>query len=339
MKGAFQTQGVPVLKCPGCGTKVADGTAICPSCDYIIDSSFISTDSPRRGPAPTEEEEEPTSSLPAVAAPPPRTVRTNSGTPRGTPAARVTTAPGVRPKTASGTGSRPAVPANDGDTNIRSMEDILRSAPPRTSGRAPAVRPGGTSGSRPAAPPRREAQTELDSSDVNYVPTRPPPSSVHGTGQIMAPEELAADFKDFLGELGRSDKIVFFSALAIVLSAFLPWKETAEDGDILGLMSLGIIAILGALGIVGTIAVRVRRVMPGLNVLIPWMAQFGLSVACIVWCLIFMKISTDSTEVPSAVGKEIIRNSSPSFGAFLGLMGSLGCLAGTLLGLREKPQP
>jgi hypothetical protein len=362
MRGAFQPQGVPVLKCPGCGTKVADGTAICPSCDYIIDASFISTDAPRKSLV-EEGEEEMTGSLSAVP-PPSRPVSTNSGT-RGAPVRvttasgvrvsssgmRVTTASGVRPKGASGTGSRPAVPSTTGSrpalppddevTNIRSMEDIVRSAPPRASaGRPiPAVRPGSTTGPRPAAPPRREAHTELDPSDVNYVPPRPAPSSVHTTGQIMAPEELAADFKDFLGELGRSDRIVFFSALAVVFSAFTPWKETAEDGDILGLMSLGIIAILGALGIVGALAVRVRHIMPRLNVLVPWMAQLGLSIACVLWCLVFMKLATDNTEVPSAVGKEIIYNSSPSFGAFLALLGSLGCVAGTLLGLKEKSQP
>ncbi|WP_245814379.1 hypothetical protein [Cystobacter ferrugineus] len=303
-----------------------------------------------------------TGSLSAIP-PPPRPVSTNSGT-RGAPSKvttssgvrvssagmRVTTASGVRPKGASGTtgsrpavspttGSRPAEPPNDDVTNIRSMEDIVRSAPPRASnGRPiPAVRSGTPTGSRPAVTPRREADTELDPSDVNYVPPRPAPSSVNTTGQIMAPEELAADLKDFLGELGRSDKIVFFSAIAVVLSAFTPWKETAEDGDILGLMSLGIIAILGALGIVGALAVRVRRIMPRLNVLVPWMAQLGLSIACILWCLIFMKLSTDNTEVPSSVGKEIIYNSSPSFGALLALLGSLGCLAGTLLGLKERP--
>ncbi|MFY0578219.1 hypothetical protein ACN28S_31390 [Cystobacter fuscus] len=372
MRGAFQSQGVPVLKCPGCGIKVADGTAICPSCDYIIDASFISSDAPRRSLV-EEGEEEMTGSLSAVP-PPSRSVSTNPGT-RGAPTKvttssgvrvssggmRVTTASGVRPKGASGTGSRPSVatptgsrpavspttgsrpsaPPSDDVTNIRSMEDIVRSAPPRASnGRPiPAVRPGSTTGSRPTVPPRRETDTELDPSDVNYVPPRPAPSSVHATGQIMAPEELAADLKDFLGDLGRSDKIVFFSAVAVVLSAFTPWKETAEDGDILGLMSLGIIAILGALGIVGVLAVRVRRIMPRLNVLVPWMAQLGLSIACVLWCLIFMKLSTDNTEVPSAVGREIIHSSSPSFGAVLALLGSLGCLAGTVLGIKEKPQP
>ena len=67
-------------------------------------------------------------------------------------------------------------------------------------------------------------------------------------------------------------------------------------------MSLGLMAVLAAIGIIGAIAVRVRRLMPHLNVLIPWLAQVGLSVFCILWCIIFMKISHDATEVPSPMG-------------------------------------
>ncbi|HEX8539335.1 MAG TPA: hypothetical protein VF664_17845, partial [Cystobacter sp.] len=228
-------------------------------------------------------------------------------------------------------------------TNIRPMEDILRNAPQRstgarpTTGSRPAARPG-SSPSRPAAPaPRRPQQTELDPSDINYVPTRDPYGTNTGTGQIVAPEQVIEDFRDFMGVLGRSDKIAFGGAATILISAFLPWKETAAEGDILGLMSLGLLAVLAAIGIIGSIAVRVRRLMPNLNVLIPWLAQVGLSVFCILWSIVFMKISYDATEVPSPMGNATIMNSSPSFGAFLGLMGALTSLAGTLLGLKEKP--
>jgi hypothetical protein len=238
----------------------------------------------------------------------------------------------------------PAPLSAEDATNIRSMEDIVRSAPQRSTGaRAatgprPAARPGG-SGPRPAAPaPRRPPQqTELDPSDINYVPTRDPYGPNSGTGPIVAPEQVIEDFRDFMGVLGRSDKFAFVGAATILVSAFLPWKETAAEGDILGLMSLGLLAVLAAIGIIGAIAVRVRRLMPHLNVLIPWLVQLGLSIFSVLWCIVFMKISYDATEVPSPMGNATIMNSSPSFGAFLGLMGALTSLAGTLLGLKEKP--
>ncbi len=50
-----------------------------------------------------------------------------------------------------------------------------------------------------------------------------------------------------------------------------------------------------------------------------------------------MKLNYDATEVPSPMGNSTIMNSSPSLGAFLALLGALGCLAGTLMGLKEKP--
>ena len=341
MSGALQTQGVPVLKCPGCGNRIADDTSICPVCDYIIDASFISSDSPGKAtPWGEDDEVDPTTLLPSAgSAPAPKPVRTNAGA-RGNAPSRVTTSTGVKVTTSTGvrvttstgvrvkgnTGNRPAAVPDDDDT-----------APSRAaSGRAPAApRSTAPSGSRPA-PPRRDS-TELDPSDANYVPPRPPPTAVpNQTGQIMAPEELAADFKSFVAELGRTDKIVFISALVIIASAFLPWKETAADGDILGLMSLGILAVLAAGALVGTVVVRVRRVMPALGALVPWVVQLCLSIFCIVWCLVFMKISTNGTEVPSSVGKEIVPHSSFSFGVLLALLGALGCLAGTLMGLKEQ---
>ncbi|PTL76110.1 hypothetical protein [Vitiosangium sp. GDMCC 1.1324] len=346
MRGASQTQGAPVLNCPGCGTKVADGTAICPSCDYIIDASFISTD------APPDDESDAGSPPPRKQASPSRPVRNNPGARAGTgsrPAVRTASGTGSRPRTASSQ-ARPAAPApavaDEDATNIKSMDEIVRNAPQRstgarasTTGSRPAARSGG-SGSRPAAAPaprRAPAEAELDPSDVNYVPTRDVSGSNTGTGQIVAPEQVIEDFRDFFGVLGRSDKIAFGGGIAILVSAFLPWKETAAEGDILGLMSLGLLAVMAAIGIIGSIAVRVRRLMPHLNVLIPWLAQLGLSVFCILWCIIFMKISYDATEVPSPMGNATIMNSSPSFGVFLGLMGALTSLGGTLLGLREKP--
>ncbi|WP_239470621.1 hypothetical protein [Archangium violaceum] len=224
------------------------------------------------------------------------------------------------------------------------MEDIVRNAPPRTASGRPTAGARGTSAPRPApagssarpAPPRRQQpQTELDPADINYVPPRD--TSNTGTGQIVAPEQVIEDFRDFVGVLGLSDKIAFAGSCVVILSAFLPWKETAEEGEILGLMSLGLMAVLAAAGILGSIAVRVRRLLPNLNVLIPWLVQLGLSVFGVLWCIIFMKLAYDATEVPSPIGNATIMNSSPSMGVFIGMLGALTSLAGTLLGLKEKP--
>lgn len=171
----------------------------------------------------------------------------------------------------------------------------------------------------------------------------PPPSPAATRGQatgdsssIAAPEEIIADTRAFIGELSRSDKIAFGSACLVIISCFLPWKETAKDGEILGLMSTGVGALLGAALVIGTIFVRKRGTLPKVNVSTLWMTQLGVSFFCILYTVIFIKSAFDTTKVQSQLGNEMVWNSSPSFGVFLGLLGTLGALLGSVMGLRER---
>ena len=166
------------------------------------------------------------------------------------------------------------------------------------------------------------------------VPTHSP--SLNNTGKIVAPEELIADARVFVGELSRSDKLAFVGACVSAFSCFLPWKETAVDGDVLGLLSAGAGALLGAVMVIAAIFVRVRRTLPKFNPLVPWGMQLGVSFFCVLYTVIFIKTAFDSTEVPSAIGNRLIMNSSPSFGAVLGLLGAIAALTGSVMGLRER---
>jgi hypothetical protein len=161
-----------------------------------------------------------------------------------------------------------------------------------------------------------------------------PPSADSST--IAAPEEIIADARAFIGELSSADKIAFGSACLIILSCFMPWKETSADGEILGLMSAGIGAVLGAALVIGAIFVRKRRTLPKLNASVPWMLQLVVSFFCILYTVIFIKSSLDTTQVQSQIGNEMVWVSSPSFGAFLALLGSIGALVGSVMGLRER---
>ncbi|RKG96326.1 hypothetical protein D7V97_35700, partial [Corallococcus sp. CA053C] len=103
--GLFTPPGAPALNCPGCKSKVADDTAICPECDYIIDKSFLAGAEDEGEP----EDEESTGVAPA---------------PRARPAAPV---PRARPAPARArTGPRPAAPPSDDATNVRNMEAIAK---------------------------------------------------------------------------------------------------------------------------------------------------------------------------------------------------------------------
>jgi predicted small integral membrane protein len=158
--------------------------------------------------------------------------------------------------------------------------------------------------------------------------------------QIADPEDLVQDARKFVRNLGQADKLVFGGAVVLLVSGFLPWKETAADGEILGMMSLGIIAMLAAIGQIAILAMRTRKLQadPHANVLLPWMGQLVVALFCIFWCIIFMKVSSDSKLVPTAMGDSVVQNSVPAFGVYLGLLGALASLGGTLLGLKEKPE-
>jgi hypothetical protein len=156
------------------------------------------------------------------------------------------------------------------------------------------------------------------------------------TGKIVAPEELISDAREFVGALSRPDKFAFAGACVMAFSCFLPWKETAADGDVLGLMSAGIGALLGAMMIITAIFIRVRRTLPKINPLAPWGMQVGTSFLLVLYVVIFIKAAFNSTQVPSSIGNEMIMNSSPSFGAFLALLGAIGALTGSVMGMRER---
>ncbi|WP_224245632.1 hypothetical protein [Hyalangium gracile] len=182
---------------------------------------------------------------------------------------------------------------------------------------------------------------ELDDAEPRKPLLPPSPASkgysnTNSTGKIVAPEEILSDARDFVGELSRSDKITFAGACVAALSCFLPWKETAADGDVLGLMSAGVGTLLCAAIVISAIFIRVRRTMPKVSPMVPWGTQLGMSFFGVLYTVIFIKSAFDSTEVPSAIGNQMIMNSSPSFGVFLGLLGTLGALAGSVMGMKER---
>lgn len=270
---------------------------------------------------------------------------TSPGTTGSRPAVK-TVPTGSHAAVKSGTGSRPAV--KTGTTGSHpSVKSGTGSRPAVGTGSRPAVRTG-TTGSSRAVPAVRPAPPEDPKADMapeeedwriparTPAPAAPKSSSANDNAGIVAPEEIIADTRAFIGELSRSDKIAFGSACLIIFSCFMPWKETAADGEILGLMSAGVGALLGAALVIGAIFVRKRGTLPKVNASVPWMTQLGVSFFCILYTVIFIKVSIDTTQVQSQLGNAMAFVSSPSIGVFLGLLGAIGALVGSIMGLRER---
>lgn len=237
-----------------------------------------------------------------------------------------------------------------------------RTAPPPGAPRRTGARPS-AGGAGPGAPRRRptgarpsprppvrqepaasrfgSAEYDPDLDDPQDDPVSRPVSYAHAgprskTGTFTPPDEALREVGAFFKQLGMSDQLAFFGALTIAISCFFPWKSTLEDGDVLGILSLGVVAFITSGVLMGAVTIRVQRFMPRLHPLIPWLVQLASAAFTTLWILIYMRLAWDSTEVPSPIGNYTMMRSSPSFGAWVALIGAGVSLTGTLLGLREK---
>lgn len=352
----------PTVNCPQCGAKVAPGEAICPKCDHILDASFLG------GSAPAEADDEVT----GAGGPPGQSDRTNIGVAPKAPAAstaqRVST--GSRPALKSNTGQRPAIksgpnpiprtggtsgsnkavksspltarPANMPEPETEAATNIV---PPKASSSGTSSRAAVKPAARPPPPRAPEPEEEAAQEQEEDIPTGKvppktgpvgPPRSYSGQSMV-APDQALDDFKGFVTDLPVGDKVAFMGAALTVLTTFLPWKETAAEGEILGLMSLGIVVFLVMIAVIGAIVIRVRRVMPQLHPLVPWLVQLGGTVFAALWCIIYIGLSIDSRKTQALIGNFEVSVSSPAFGVFLALLCCGATAAGTLMGLKARP--
>ena len=148
-------------------------------------------------------------------------------------------------------------------------------------------------------------------------------------------DEFMADAQSFMGGLSASDKVAFFGAAAMTVACFFPWRESIEDGEVLGLLSQAVLVFLLGAGIMTAIAVRTRHMVPRLNPLFVWVAQLGAASFSVLWVLVCIKLSWDSTLARATVGNEEVWVSKPGFGAFFGLFATLTATLGTALGLKD----
>ncbi|MFT3707434.1 MAG: hypothetical protein QM817_07175 [Archangium sp.] len=153
--------------------------------------------------------------------------------------------------------------------------------------------------------------------------------------RTMDANDAMTQAKIYIWELPLSDKLALFGSGVMLLATFFPWKETVHDGDVLGVFSSGIlVTALTAISVAGII-IRTRKTMPTLNPIIPWMAQLGAVGVAGVWCLVYLKLSWDSTLAQSTIGNYMVWVSKPSFGLILALLAGIVSIVGTIFGLKD----
>ena len=153
--------------------------------------------------------------------------------------------------------------------------------------------------------------------------------------KALDPELAMGATKQYLMDLALADKLALAGTSLLLISTFFPWRETVAEGDVLGIMSSGIlVTILSAMAVAGII-IRTRKTMPNLNPLLPWVAQLGCVGVAAVGCLVYMKLSWDSTEAMSTVGNYKVWVSKPAIGLIIGLLAGITSLVGTIFGLKD----
>lgn len=138
--------------------------------------------------------------------------------------------------------------------------------------------------------------------------------------------------QEFVGALSLSDKLAVVGGGVTLVSGFLPW-QVSREGDSLGLLSSGFLSILAAGIAVGAVVVRKRKLMPNLSPIAPWMVQLVAAGFSLLWALIYTQGANETR--PDVLG-EVVQISAPALGVYIAILSSLVCLAGTLLGLKDK---
>jgi amino acid transporter len=153
--------------------------------------------------------------------------------------------------------------------------------------------------------------------------------------RALDPDDVLLGAREFLLGLSPADKLTFLGASTMFLACFFPWKETEREGQVLGLMSLGVVVFLLSLGALALVVLRSRRHDRRANPLGFWVLQLGAIGAALLVCVVDAVASHDNTLVPAPLGHVEVWVSRPTFGVVLAFLAGLVAGLGTLLGLRE----
>jgi hypothetical protein len=191
--------------------------------------------------------------------------------------------------------------------------------------------------------PEPEEPEAEEPEEEDWRPKRPPPGPAPvakakdpDAVSFTAPDEALNEARAFVDSLTFFDKLAVGGVGLLFISLFLPWRESAANGDEIGMVTSGFFAALLALGGVGVLVARLRNLIPQQFSVPPAvlvMIQSGLLGFSALLCLIFLFSAYDGTQVPANVGNGTMAASTPSLGAILGLAGAVLGTVGSVMGM------
>jgi hypothetical protein len=290
------------MTCPNCKKTVKDGTAVCPHCDHIIDPSFLGADIVAGGGDTAE------------LTLPPKSPAKPPAKPAGKPPQRAAPKPAAKPKPA---------PSSSQDEG----EDAVASNP---------FRAAKESQNRWA---KYAKEAEDDEENTRDLPSKKPPKPMRdgkpdelgADRAVAASDQLEGLFKQFK-TLCFEDKLTIVAGLLATLMIFMPWRSTAEEGDVLGILTIqGLVSLAFIASAIASVVGRLGNYIPALPRTAFPLLSVGLGGLSVVTALVTGFTSIDRTMVHSPLGAVTIANSMPSFGVWLTVAASGGVVLGGLL--------
>jgi hypothetical protein len=185
-----------------------------------------------------------------------------------------------------------------------------------------------------AKAPKEDWRSKVSKEDWEQMPQGKKEEFV--VDKAMDPEDFLADVKKLvLYELSNADKLALFGAVGMVLACFFPWKDAVPEGEVLGLMSGGIVTLLMSVAAITAIVIRVRKVMGKMSPLVPWVGQLSCIGGATLWALVSMRNAINTTTVRAPIGNAEVWASKPGFGVFLAMVAGVVGAIGTVMGLKE----
>jgi hypothetical protein len=148
-------------------------------------------------------------------------------------------------------------------------------------------------------------------------------------------EEMWFDLRRVGAELDRSDRLAFFGGLSQLLWLFLPWQDSAQEGAVVGIMTVGIGILVGAAACTAGVLMRHRRLRPVADPLAPWLLQLVGTVFMVLWALFCLRAFWDGRLV-SGYHSLRVPVSRPSLGTYVAFLSALISLTGSIWGFRQR---
>lgn len=174
--------------------------------------------------------------------------------------------------------------------------------------------------------PRQNRRTKATSSSKAKIHSSPAP-----LGSVVEEEPWTFLWR-FWHSLSRPNQLTLAACFGIFFSAFLPWKETALEGDVLGWLTWGGAAAALAACAISLLALRQRATRASND--FHWKAQLAALSVSTVWSIAAIKWAYVPTIVATANGT-LAPTSTPSAGIAVGLVSSLVGAVATVLSRRR----